>query len=155
MAMRDDLISELDEAYREFRAAVEGLSEHHFEKKWLDDRWGVREIAAHVAGWLGQLGAGMQRMSRGERPAREGERDWNDVDGWNATFARHAMGKRQEEVLHELEQARESFTEAARMLPEDRFGEGKTANRMFDAAGAPHMRTHTQMVREYRQRENV
>lgn len=155
MTTRAQLIAELDEAYGEFRTAADGLDEHHFEKKWLDGHWGVREIVAHVAGWLGQLGAGMERMSRGEKPAVEGERPWTDVDAWNAVFARHAMGKRQDEVLHELEQALKAFRAGAMKLPDDRFGEGKTANRMFGAGGAPHLREHAGILRQWRLREGV
>jgi hypothetical protein len=155
MTTRKQLIAELDEAYSEFRAAVEGLDEHHFEKKWLGGRWGAREIAAHVAGWLGQLGAGMERMSRGEKPAPEGQRPWTEVDAWNEVFARHSMGKRQDEVLHELEQALKSFRNVALRLPDDRYGEGKTANRMFAAAGAPHLKEHAGILRQWRLREGV
>lgn len=146
--MRARLIRELETAYEEFLAAIEGMGESNFEKKWLDRKWGVREIAAHIAGWLGQLGAGLERMSRGEKPS--GPHDWSDVDRWNATFAEHARGKRRHEVLHELDHAMAAFKKAALLLPEERYGEGKTANRFFDAAGISHFREHARMIREWR-----
>jgi Protein of unknown function (DUF1706) len=147
---RQDLLAEFDDSYREFRSVLDDVAEPDFEKIWLDGRWRVREITAHVSGWLGQLGAGMERMARGERPSKEGERPWTDVDEWNEVFAGHAQGKRKEQVLHELESAANSFKAAAMKVPEERFGEGKTANQMFAAAGAPHFQEHAEMIREWR-----
>jgi hypothetical protein len=148
MSERDSLIAELDSAYEEFVQAVEGLGARNFEQKWLDGKWGAREITAHLAGWLGQMGGGMERMSRGEKPS--GTHDWSNVDEWNATFAERVRGKRRHEVVYELDHALRSFKKAASGVPDDRFGEGKTANKMFDAAGAPHLREHAQMIRDWR-----
>lgn len=154
MSTKQQLLNDLDEAYREFRSAVEGLSEIEFERKWIDGRWGVREVVAHHTGWLGQLGGGLERMSRGEKPMPEGV-DWMDVQGWNDTFAHHAMGKRRHAVLYELEQALQAFKQAADGVPEERFAEGKTASRMFDLAGISHFRESADMVRRWREAETV
>jgi hypothetical protein len=156
MTTRDELIQKLDAAYQDYRSAIDGLTEPEFEKKWLDSAWGAREITAHITGWLGQLGAGLERMSRGERPQVEGEMDWTaQGDEWNARFAEHAMGKKHDQVIHELESGIASFKKAAMMLPEDRYGEGKTANRIFDGAGIVHFKEHADMIREWRSREGV
>jgi hypothetical protein len=148
MTTKEQLIRDLDEAYREFRSTVEDLDERTFENKWLDGKWGVREIAAHITGWHGKLGSALERMARGEKPVPEGE-DWSRPDGYNETFAEHAKGKQRDEVLAELDAAVQSFKEAARKVPDDRFGEGKTANRIFDGAGITHFREHTEMVRNW------
>jgi hypothetical protein len=150
MASRDDLIGELNAAYQKFVEAISGLDEPAFDEKWLDKRWGVREISAHIAGWLGQLGGGMERMSRGERPHPEGELPWTEVDKWNEVFANHAKGKRHRQILDELNHALASFERSAAKLPEERFEPGKTAVRMFDAAGAPHLREHAAVIRAWR-----
>jgi hypothetical protein len=150
VSSKQQLLNDLDEAYGEFRSAVDGLDEIDFERKWVDGRWGVREIVAHHTGWLGQLGGGLERMGRGEKPTPDGV-DWTKVDRWNAIFAEHARGKRQAEVLNELEHALYVFKEAARKLPEDRFGERKTASRMFDLAGISHFRESAEMVRRWRE----
>jgi hypothetical protein len=154
MTFRDELIQRLDAAYQGYRSAVEGLDEPQFDKKWLDGRWGAREITAHLTGWLGQLGGGLERMSRGEKPQPEGV-DWSDTDRWNATFASHAKGKKHAQILDELERGMESFKKAAMMLPEDRYGEGKTANRLFDGAGIEHFAEHAAVIRLWRGREGI
>ena len=155
MTSRDELIQRLNTAYQDYRSAVEGLSEPQFDKKWLDGRWGAREITAHITGWLGQLGGGLERMSRGEKPQPEGV-DWTgEGDQWNATFASHAKGKKHKQILEELEHGIETFKRSAMMVPEDRYGEGKTANRLFDGAGIVHFKEHADMIRDWRGREGV
>jgi hypothetical protein len=154
MAMRDELIQRLDAAYQDYRSTIEDLHESQFDKKWLDGRWGAREITAHITGWLGTLAGGLERMSRGERPAPEGE-DWTVPDPYNATFAEHAKGKKHDQILHELANGMESFKKAAIKVPEDRYGEGKTANRIFDGAGIEHFKEHADVIREWRSREGI
>jgi hypothetical protein len=154
MTTRDELIQRLDTAYADYRSAIDGLDERQFDQKWLDGGWGVREITAHITGWLGTLAGGLERMSRGERPAPEGE-NWTEPDPYNAKFAEHAKGKQQDQIMHELERGMESFKKAAMMVPEDRYGEGKTANRIFDGAGIEHFKEHADMVREWRGREGI
>lgn len=152
MSFRQKLSQELDDAYQEFLSAVHDLDEHTFERKWLDGRWGVREIVAHHTGWFGQLGGGLERMARGEKPTPEGV-DWTDVQPWNERFAQHAKGKLKGAVLDELAHAVTAFMEAATRLPDDRFVEGKTVHKMFDAAGISHFRESSAMVRRWRQEE--
>jgi hypothetical protein len=154
MSTREELLQQLDAAYEDYRSAIDGLGEPEFEKKWLDASWGAREITAHITGWLGQLGGGLERMSRGEKPQPEGV-DWSDGDAWNATFADHAMGKKHAQILHELESGLDAFKKAAVLVPEDRYGEGKSANRMFDGAGILHFKEHADVIREWRAREGV
>jgi hypothetical protein len=151
VSYRASLLQELDAAYRDFRNAVSGLDERTFDRKWLDKRWGVREIVAHLTGWHGTLSSGLQRMARGEKATPEGE-DWSDTQSYNDTFAEHAKGKTRDEVLYELEMAVEHLTESANKLPDDRFADGKTAARILDSAGISHFREHAAMVREWRKR---
>ena len=154
MTSRDELIQRLDAVYEDYRSTIEDLNEPQFDKKWLDGQWGAREITAHITGWLGTLAGGLERMSRGERPAPEGQ-DWSAPDPYNATFAEHAKGKKHDQILDELEHGMEAFKKAAMMLPEDRYGEGKTANRIFDGAGIVHFKEHAAMVRDWRRREGI
>ena len=39
-------------------------------------------------------------------------------------------------------------------LPEDRFGEGKTASGLFRNAGSEHFREHTAMIRVWMNRQS-
>ncbi|MDO8586958.1 MAG: hypothetical protein Q7T82_07945 [Armatimonadota bacterium] len=94
----------------------------------------------------------MQRMARDEEPNTH-EIPWTEVDRWNEIFADRAQGKRKGEVLHELDQALLSFKEAAALLPEARFADGKTAAKMVDLAGVAHFKEHADMIRAWRARQ--
>jgi hypothetical protein len=144
---RDQLISELDSAYAEFCSAVEGMSEEQFQRKFMDDEWGAKEIVAHITGWHGELGSGLERMARGERPVPEGE-NWDNPDPYNKVFAEHATGKTKEQVLRELEASVQHFKEAAMKLPEERFADGKTGYKLFQGAGIEHFREHLADIRQ-------
>ncbi len=137
-----------ENAYREVRSLVDSIEEPRFEEPWLDGRWGVREIVAHLAGWHREMGAGLERMTRGERPTREGV-DWSDVQAWNDRFAREAQGKSKADVLREFDAAVARFREFGAQLPEERFGPGKTANGIIEGAGTNHFREHMAMINSW------
>ena len=137
-----------DEAYRDFRSLVGEVDPEEFEERWLDGRWGVREIVAHLTGWHRELGGGLERMSRGERPAPEGV-NWGDFQHWNDIFAAGAQGRGKAEILQELDREVARFRRLGEQLPEERFGPDKTASRMFDLAGTGHFRTHAAMIRDW------
>jgi len=143
----------LDSAYQEFRSVVDGLDESTFQESWLDGRWGVREIVAHIAGWLREVAVGLERMGKGKRPAPEGS-DWNAFQRWNDKFAAEAAGKGKEELLRELERSVAHFKAMGEKLPDDRFAEGKTASGFFRNVGSAHFREHAAMIRAWMNRQS-
>jgi hypothetical protein len=145
---KQEFMWNLDHAHQAFVRAVDDLDEQAFDRKWLDNRWGVREIAAHITGWHGQFSGGLERLHRGEA-VRSESADWRDVDGLNETFAAHAKGKRKAEVLLELDCAVDSFKKAAAHLDEDQFGDEELVAGMFRKAGYEHFGEHTEMIRDW------
>ena len=145
---KQSVVQEIRSAYREFMDAVEGLGDEQLHKPFLGS-WSVREITGHIIGWQEQLTAGFERMARGERPAPEGV-DWSDVQSWNEQFAAAVRERTGRELVDELDSRVEGFIAALQTLPDDRFGEGKTANRMASAAGDHHLHEHAAHIREAR-----
>lgn len=154
MALKEQLLSELDTLWNEFRSLLVDLDELKFEKKWLDGRWGVRELAAYHTGWLGQFAGALERMIKGERSALA-PGDWADVQRLSDTFAEHARGKQKGQVLQEMKRAYSDFKEAAERLPEEQFTEGQIARQMFDRAGIADLKDHIDMIRSWREREGI
>jgi hypothetical protein len=143
------VIEEIRTAYREYMDAVDGLSEEQRTKPFLGT-WSVREITGHIIGWQEQMTIGFQRMAKGERPTPEGV-DWSDVQSWNDTFAAELGDRTAGELIGELDSRVENMITALQALPDDRFGEGKTVNRMAQASGFGHFREHAPEIREARQ----
>jgi uncharacterized protein (TIGR03083 family) len=138
------VIAAYRESYRALRALLDRLSEAQMSKPFMDG-WSVRELLGHILGWHQQLALGLERMAQGQRPAPEGV-DWSDVQGWNDRFAREAAGRAVPDLLGDLERETERFLRALEALPDDRFGEGKTVNRIAAGAGFEHFREHARDI---------
>ena len=150
--MADDkqgVVTEIRNAYQEFKDAVQGLSEEQMTKPFLDN-WSLREVAGHIIGWNEQMTTGFERMARGERPTPEGV-NWGDTQSWNDRFAAEVKGRNATELVNDLESRVEALVTAIQALPDDRFGEGKTANRMAAGAAYDHFREHAQEIRQARE----
>jgi hypothetical protein len=146
---KQSVVQELRDAYKEYMGAVEGLNEEQLTKPFLGD-WSVREITGHIIGWQEQMTTGFERMARGERPTPEGA-NWQETQAWNDKFAAGVQERTGTELVQELDGRVEQMIAAIQALPDDRFGEGKTANRMADGSGYGHLREHTPEIQQARQ----
>ncbi len=143
------VVEDIRTAYQEYMAAVDGLSDEQLTKPFLGT-WSVREITGHIIGWQEQMTIGFERMAKGERPSPEGV-NWGDVQSWNDSFAGGLGTRSARELIQELDSRVENMITALQALPDDRFGEGKTVNRMAQAAGFGHFREHAPEITEARQ----
>lgn len=148
MSDKQRVINDYRAAYSEFRTAIEGLNEEQMMKPFLDG-WSVREVVGHIGGWHDQMTTGLERMAQGQRPTPEGT-DWNDVQGFNMRFAQEVSDSRPAALIQGLGGKVERFVGALQALPDDRFGEGKTVNRMAAGAGYEHFREHAQEITQAR-----
>jgi hypothetical protein len=141
----------IDELKREFErllGAVNGLDEDTMSERFYDG-WGVKDILAHISGWQHQMTAALERMARGEKPVPEGV-DYSNPDEWNARFAAAMAPQNGTTVVADLRQSFANFVRAARDVPGDRYGEGKTANRILDTNGYGHYREHLPAIEEFK-----
>jgi hypothetical protein len=90
----------------------------------------------------------LERMGRGERPTPEGV-DYSDADAWNAKFAAAMTAQNASTVMADLQQSFANYLKAAKALPDDRFGEGKTVNKLLDASGSGHYKEHLPALKEF------
>ena len=148
-----DLLREMEAGFAGLLDAVDGLTEEQMRQVWYGD-WSVHDIMAHVAGWHREEIAMLERMARGERPVPESA-DYTDDDAWNARFAAKWRAASASEVLAELRASEEAYLAAASRLPEERFEEGRTAQRLVQQACTEHYREHADEIREWREREGI
>ena len=148
MAYKDELLQKLDEGFATFKQDIAGLSDEQMQKVWLD-QWNTRDLLAHVAGWHREMSGALERMGRGERPAPEGV-DYSDSDSWNAKFSSAKSATPPGEMLTELDASFQAFRAAAAALPEDRFEQGRTVDRMVHTTGINHYIEHGEQIREWR-----
>jgi hypothetical protein len=150
---KDALLREMEAGFADLLSTVDGLSEEQMTRVWYGD-WSVRDILAHVAGWHREEIAMLERMARGERPVPESA-DYTDDDAWNARFVAKWRAASAGEVLAELKAIKEAYVAAAGRLPEERFEEGRTAQRLVRQGCTEHYREHADEIREWREREGI
>jgi hypothetical protein len=139
-------IGEVESAFGELLGVVERLDERAMSRVFYGT-WCAKDILAHITGWHNEMTGALERMARGERPTPEGV-DYNDADAWNAGFASGARVQNSSTVIAGLKQSFANYIRAARALPDDRFGEGKTVNRILETSGYGHYREHLPALRE-------
>ena len=147
-ATKDELLNEAAREYKALHEAWQGLNETQMTEVWLGT-WSVRDIAAHITGWHGEMSPALERLARGERPIPEGV-SYDDVDGWNERFANARRSMPVADVLLELDRTHEHFMKAADAVPAERFQPGKTAWKIVDGNSAHHYREHGEQVRAWR-----
>ena len=144
---KQSVLGELQTAFDELIAALKGLDERAMGKVFYGE-WSVKDILAHLAGWHHQMTGAMERMARGEKPTPEGV-DYSDSDAWNARFAAAMRVQNATTVVADLQQSFANYKRAAAAIPDDRYGEGKTINRMLEGSGYGHYREHLPAIKEF------
>jgi hypothetical protein len=150
---KDDLLLAAAREYKAFHEALHGLNDEETAEVWLGT-WSVKEIVAHMTGWLREMRPALERLARGERPIPAGV-SYDDVDAWNARFAAVARGQEFADLLLDLDRSHEEFMQAADHVPAERWEPGKTAYRIVDANTAHHYREHADQILEWRASRNV
>jgi hypothetical protein len=150
---KEELLNEAAREYKALHEALQGLNESQMTEVWLGT-WSVRDIVAHIAGWHTEMAPALERLTRGERPIREGV-SYDDVDAWNARFTEARRRTTVADVLLELDKTHESFLRAAAAVPAERFQPGKTAWKIVDGSSAHHYREHAEQVRAWRATRGV
>jgi Protein of unknown function (DUF1706) len=140
-------LKELQSSFDELLAAVKGLDERAMSKVFYGT-WGVKDILAHIAGWHHEMTGAMERMARGEKPTPEGV-DYSDSDAWNARFAAAMRTQGASTVVADLQQSFANYKRAAAAIADDRYGEGKTVNRLLEGSGYGHYREHLPQIKEF------
>lgn len=145
---KQTVIQRVEDGFRDLLQAVDGLDEPAMSRRFYGD-WSAKDILAHIAGWHVLMTAAMERMARGEKPTPEGV-DYSDADPWNARFAAAMKPQSAGTIMAALRQSHATFVRAARAIPEDRYGEGKTINRLLEAAGWGHYEEHLPALKDLR-----
>ncbi|HUF54717.1 MAG TPA: ClbS/DfsB family four-helix bundle protein [Dehalococcoidia bacterium] len=149
MSRVEELITELEASFKELQESMDGLSHQQMLEKWYG-AWCVYDICSHIVGWHHEMDEALQRISRGERPTPDGV-DYSDADSWNARFVETWQQSSGQAVLQELEASKDIFVSAARTVPEDKFEEGRSADRIMHATAIHHYREHANDIKKWRQ----
>lgn len=140
-------IKQVEDGFNNLLATIEGLDETAMSQRFYGD-WSIKDILAHISGWQHLMTASMERMARGEKPTPEGA-DYSDSDGWNARFSAGMKAQSAPTIVADLRQSFASYVRAARSIPDDRYGEGKTINRLLEGSGSGHYAEHLPAIQQH------
>lgn len=157
MTDKNTTLEQLETSYQELRKLVEDLDEGQLSRVWFGT-WAVKDVVAHILGWEREMTGALERLARGERPTPEGV-DYSDGDAWNAKFEAQMAAISPQTVLATWRQAHMNYVNAAKDVPEERYGErdGKpqTVNRLLQTSGTGHYEEHAEAIREWRKKEGL
>jgi hypothetical protein len=141
-------IKQVEDGFAALLAALNGMDDRAMSKRFYGT-WNVKDILAHISGWHHQMAPMMERMSRGERPTQEGV-DYSDSDAWNARFSAAMTAQSAETIIADLRQSFANFIKGAKTIPDERYGDGKTINKMLEGNGYGHYAEHLPAIYGYR-----
>jgi hypothetical protein len=144
---KQETLQRLQKDFDELLGSVNGLDEAALTRVFYGE-WSIKDILAHVAGWHHTMSGAMERMARGERPTPEGV-DYGDSDRWNASFAAAMAPQNATTVIADLRQSFATYKRAAEAIPDERWGEGKTIDRLVEGSGYGHYEEHLPAIKEY------
>jgi hypothetical protein len=147
------MLADLETEFQNLSNAVAGLSDEQMVQPWYDG-WCVRDILGHIIGWHHEMDGVLQRISRGEKPVPEGV-SYDDADALNARFAEIWQSASPAAVLEELAKSKELFVKAAQLVPEERYEEGRTAQRILMSNGPDHYREHIPEILAWREKAGI
>jgi hypothetical protein len=147
----DALVSELEEARREFGAALADVDTALLSAPGLIGDWSAAQVVAHLGYWAGHATEALHRAELGEfADFGHGE---PEVDETNAVVARVAAETDPGTVLQREEIAYEALLARLRVVdPEtldERDGEGDTLEQVLRDDGSDHYREHTADLRAW------
>ena len=153
MSRLDALLEDLEKSFADLQGAIDGLTHEQLIRPF-EDEWSVRDMLGHIIGWHNEMDDALERIARGERPVPE-DVDYNDSDAWNARFVETWRNASPEAVVAELAASKSLFVEAARLVPDEKFQEGRSAYRIITGTGTNHYAEHAPMIRAWREREGI
>ena len=148
MTDRAAVLSELDESHAQLMQRIGRIDAAHGEWPGAVGEWSVANVLQHMTGWLNEMSDGIDRMSRGLRPTPE-DADYDDADLWNQGAVERAGEQGWDEARSDFDAAYDRFRATVAGFDPERFGEGKTVNRMIDGAATGHFRKHVEDLDSY------
>ena len=144
------MLLELEEARHDLLRAVEGLSETEMTRPLAEADWAVKDVLAHVASWDELRCFEIARVTRGDRPLYA-ELQEDDFAAWNAILMSVRRDLSCDQVLRELNHARENVLAAIASVPDETLAEVAPGRGRIRRAAA-HDREHANQIR---QRESI
>lgn len=153
MPNKEETLQLVDKEYQNLLEAIDGLDEEVLSRVWFGE-WSTKQVIGHLLGWEREMTKALERLARGERPTPEGV-DYSNTEEWNAKFAGATAAIEPRSIVAMWRQVHMTYVRAARAIPDERYGEGKTVNKLLQASTIGHYPEHAGPIRERRKQEGL
>ena len=142
---KSEIFTALDAAYANLETTLDTVDQPHAEWPQAFGAWSIINVLQHLDGWLVEMHGTVQRIARGERPNPEGV-DYSNVEAWNAKFIEVRGAPTLAEARTAFQTSHAALREALDTVPDDRYGDGRTVNRLTYTACIEHYEEHAEEI---------
>ena len=148
---REQLLSKLARAWRDFIESHAGLSEELLLEPGVTGRWSVRDIVAHVTTWEEEALKHLPTIRKGGTPLRYSI-EYGGIDAFNAQTTEKKRDLSLADVFRERDNVHQRLLAFLQQVPDQEFrSETRFCRRLrLDTYG--HYPKHSQAIRKWRER---
>jgi hypothetical protein len=142
---KSEILTAVDAAYADLESTFDTVDQAHAEWPQAFGTWSVINVLQHLDGWLVEMHGTVQRLGRGERPNPDGV-DYSNIEAWNAKFIELRGVQTLADARAAFQQSHVALRTALDAVADDRYGEGRTVNRITATACIEHYAEHAQDI---------
>ena len=151
---RQQLLNRLDTAWAAFQASYAGLSSSLLTEPGVAGDWSVKDIIAHVTWWEEEALRHLPLILAGGRPPRYSVA-YGGIDAFNAMMAERKRNVPLSDVLTQQNDTHQRLTDFIQSVSEDQFTRETRFRRRLRLDTYSHYPSHTDAIREWRQRRSL
>lgn len=148
---KDQLLTRIDDAWRDFEASYAGLSEAQLLIPNVTGAWSVRDIIAHVTWWEEEALAHLPLIRDGGRPPRYSVK-YGGIDAFNAMMTEKRRALSLHEVLRQHDAVHARLVDYIGTAPDALIRTETRFRRRLKLDALGHYPIHARAIRAWRER---
>jgi len=150
---KDQLINKIEQAWQEFTASTDGLSEPQMLEPGVVGVWSISDIIAHVSTWEEECLKALPLILSGQRLPR-----YSDLYGGIDAFNTQMIAKNRllsiNEILKRRDDTHQRLLEYIRKTPDEQIVTETRFRRRIRFDSYAHYPEHTEAILEWRERKS-
>ncbi len=148
---KDQLLTRLDAAWRDFEASYAGLTNSQLLIPNVTGAWSVRDIIAHVTWWEEEALAHLPLIRDGGRPPRYSVK-YGGINAFNAMMTEQRRARSLADVLRQHDDVHARLVEYVQSAPDDLIRAETRFRRRLKLDAIGHYPIHARAIRAWRER---
>jgi hypothetical protein len=147
---RQQLLKQLDQAWKDFKESYAGLSDSQLMEPGVTGAWSVKEIIAHVTWWEEEALTHVPLIIEGGRPTRYSVK-YGGIDAFNALMTERKRSLSLFEVRQQQAETHARLIAYIESLPEQQFTSESRVRRRIRLDTYSHYPKHAKAIRAWRE----